>query len=163
MKQSLGHHAVMQKSYSVWAFLAAFMVAFFSSPVLAQDIPKDVKKQSENLDVPFAVSHRNVVKAMLDMAKVTKDDFIIDLGSGDGRIVISAATAYGARGFGVDLIKEAVPSQTSVRGTVGRACHTFHGQAETVRHILRIVKAPRIVQPLYAVRRDSWRSKWRSG
>ena len=37
------------------------------------------------------------------MAKVGPKDFIIDLGSGDGRIVITAAKKFGARGFGVDL------------------------------------------------------------
>jgi hypothetical protein len=44
-----------------------------------------------------------VIDFMLDMAKVTPNDFVIDLGSGDGRMVITAATRYGARGFGVDL------------------------------------------------------------
>jgi methylase of polypeptide subunit release factors len=42
---------------------------------------------------------------MLEMAKVSADDFVIDLGSGDGRIVITAAKKYGAQGFGVDLDK----------------------------------------------------------
>jgi hypothetical protein len=45
----------------------------------------------------------NVVEAMLDLAKVRADDFVIDLGSGDGRIVIAAAKKYGARGLGVEL------------------------------------------------------------
>jgi len=44
----------------------------------------------------------NVVKAMLETAKVGPKDFVIDLGSGDGRMVITAAKQYGARGFGVD-------------------------------------------------------------
>jgi hypothetical protein len=45
----------------------------------------------------------NVVETMLSLAKVGPTDFVIDLGSGDGRIVITAAKKYGARGFGVDL------------------------------------------------------------
>jgi SAM-dependent methyltransferase len=40
---------------------------------------------------------------MLEVAKVTKDDYVFDLGSGDGRIPITAAARYGARGFGVDI------------------------------------------------------------
>jgi SAM-dependent methyltransferase len=40
---------------------------------------------------------------MLEMAKVTSTDYLIDLGSGDGRIVVTAAKKHGARGFGVDL------------------------------------------------------------
>ena len=62
------------------------------------------------LDVPYVPTDQVTVDAMLDMAKVGPNDFVIDLGSGDGRIVVSAAKR-GARGFGVDLnpqrIKEA--------------------------------------------------------
>jgi hypothetical protein len=54
-------------------------------------------------DVPYVPTPPNVVTAMLDIAKTGPDDFVIDLGSGDGRIVIAAAKQYGARGFGVDL------------------------------------------------------------
>jgi hypothetical protein len=54
-------------------------------------------------DVPYVPTPPNVVEAMLDLAKVTPDDFLIDLGSGDGRIVIAAAKKYGARGMGVEL------------------------------------------------------------
>jgi hypothetical protein len=45
----------------------------------------------------------NVVEAMLELAKVGPNDFVVDLGSGDGRIVIAAAKKYGARGLGVEL------------------------------------------------------------
>jgi hypothetical protein len=54
-------------------------------------------------DVPFVVTPPNVVDAMLDLAKVSASDFVIDLGSGDGRIVIAAAKKHGARGLGVEL------------------------------------------------------------
>ena len=54
-------------------------------------------------DVPYVPTPMTVVEAMLDIAKVGPNDFVIDLGSGDGRIVITAAKKYGARGFGVDL------------------------------------------------------------
>lgn len=53
-------------------------------------------------DTPYVQTPSNVVKAMLDTAKVGPKDFVIDLGSGDGRMVITAAKEYGARGFGVD-------------------------------------------------------------
>jgi len=62
--------------------------------------------------VPYVPTPQEVVDKMLDMAKVTPNDYLIDLGSGDGRIVVTAAKKRGARGFGVDLnpvrIKEAV-------------------------------------------------------
>jgi len=53
-------------------------------------------------DTPYVQTPINVVKAMLETAKVGPKDFVIDLGSGDGRMVITAAKQYGARGFGVD-------------------------------------------------------------
>ena len=54
-------------------------------------------------DVPFVATPPNVVDAMLALGKVGPDDFLIDLGSGDGRIVIAAARRFGTRGFGVDI------------------------------------------------------------
>ncbi len=53
-------------------------------------------------DVPFVTTPDNVTRAMLDLAKVTSGDYVIDLGSGDGRIVIEAARR-GARGLGVEI------------------------------------------------------------
>jgi hypothetical protein len=55
------------------------------------------------LDVHFVPTPEEVVDRMLKMANVTDKDYVIDLGSGDGRIVIAAAKKYGARGMGVDL------------------------------------------------------------
>ncbi|MGA0023987.1 MAG: SAM-dependent methyltransferase [Burkholderiales bacterium] len=54
-------------------------------------------------DVPYVPTPMNVVDAMLALGKVGPGDYLIDLGSGDGRISIRAATRYGTRGFGVDL------------------------------------------------------------
>lgn len=55
------------------------------------------------LDVPFVPTPQAVVDRMLELAKVKPTDLIYDLGSGDGRIVITAAKRYGARGIGIDL------------------------------------------------------------
>jgi hypothetical protein len=49
-----------------------------------------------------------VVDAMLDLAKVKADDFVVDLGSGDGRIVLTAAQRFSARGVGVEIDPELV-------------------------------------------------------
>jgi len=59
--------------------------------------------QEKDLDTPYVQTPQNVVDKMLEIAKVRSDDYVIDLGSGDGRMVITAARKYGARGFGVDL------------------------------------------------------------
>jgi hypothetical protein len=54
-------------------------------------------------DVPYVPTPQDVVDTMLTIAKVGPGDFVIDLGSGDGRIVVTAAAKFGAQGFGVDL------------------------------------------------------------
>lgn len=54
-------------------------------------------------DVPFVRTPYAVVAKMLEVARVTKDDVVYDLGSGDGRIVIMAAQQFGARGVGVEI------------------------------------------------------------
>jgi protein-L-isoaspartate O-methyltransferase len=62
-------------------------------------------------DVLYVATPPAVVATMLELARVTKDDVVYDLGSGDGRIVIMAAQRFGARGVGVeidpDLVREA--------------------------------------------------------
>jgi len=62
-------------------------------------------------DVPFVPTPEAVVDEMLRLAKVGPGDVVYDLGSGDGRIVITAAQKHGARGVGIDIdpqrIKEA--------------------------------------------------------
>lgn len=59
-------------------------------------------------DVPYVPTVPEVVKAMLDLAQVSKNDTVYDLGCGDGRIVIAAAKEYGARGVGVDINPERI-------------------------------------------------------
>ncbi len=59
-------------------------------------------------DIHFVPTPPEVVDAMLNVARVTADDVIYDLGSGDGRIVITAAQKYGARGVGIELDPELV-------------------------------------------------------
>ena len=57
---------------------------------------------------PFVTTPEEVVERMLRLAGTTSDDVVVDLGSGDGRIVIAAARTFGARGFGVDIDPELV-------------------------------------------------------
>ena len=54
-------------------------------------------------DVIFVPTPQEVVDAMLKLAKVGANDVVYDLGSGDGRIPITAARTYGARGVGIDI------------------------------------------------------------
>jgi cyclopropane fatty-acyl-phospholipid synthase-like methyltransferase len=54
-------------------------------------------------DVKYVPTPQNVVEAMLEFAHVTSADVVYDLGSGDGRIPITAALRYGARGVGIEI------------------------------------------------------------
>ena len=76
--------------------LLAGALAGFSVGAAAQAVPGPA------LDVPFVPTPPEVVERMLQMVDVRAGDFVIDLGSGDGRIAIAAARK-GARGLGVDI------------------------------------------------------------
>jgi ribosomal protein L11 methylase PrmA len=68
-----------------------------------------LQKQLRAPDVIFVPTPHEVVDAMLKVAKVGKDDVLYDLGSGDGRIPITAAQKYGiARGIGIDINPERI-------------------------------------------------------
>jgi SAM-dependent methyltransferase len=80
------------------ALVRALLFAFAFSAAAAQT----------ETDVPFVVTPDNVTREMLKLAGVTASDYVIDLGSGDGRIVIVAARQFGARGLGVEIVPELV-------------------------------------------------------
>jgi SAM-dependent methyltransferase len=69
-------------------------------------LPLAVAAASE--DVPFITTPDNVTLTMLQIARVNDKDFVVDLGSGDGRIVITAAKRFGARGLGVEIVPDLV-------------------------------------------------------
>jgi SAM-dependent methyltransferase len=96
---------------------AAATFAWLASTLLAQT---PAKKQP---DVVYVPTPQPVVEAMLELARVTPADVVYDLGSGDGRIVITAARKYGARGVGVEmdpvLVKQA-RENAAAAGVSGR-------------------------------------------
>lgn len=94
MNLSIPHHP-----FPRLAVLLSAMLMFAAGTAAAQ---------KPNLDVPYVPTPQPVVDRMLELAKVGKDDVVYDLGSGDGRIVITAAKKYGARGVGFDLNPERI-------------------------------------------------------
>jgi len=70
--------------------LIPFFLSFF---VAAEESPT----------VPFITTPDEVVQRMLQLAQTRPGDLVVDLGSGDGRIVIAAARAFGARGLGIEI------------------------------------------------------------
>ena len=83
------------------AVALAGMVAL--ATVLPSGTSAQMRMKKSEPTLIYVPTPQNVVDKMLEVAKVTKDDHVFDLGSGDGRIPITAAARYGARGFGVDI------------------------------------------------------------
>jgi SAM-dependent methyltransferase len=69
--------------------------------------------------VPYVPTPERVVEEMLKMAAVKADDVVYDLGCGDGRIVITAARQFGARGVGVDIDPERIRESNANARTAG--------------------------------------------
>lgn len=96
----------------VFAIFSAILVIFGpwvygQQPQQAPEV-LHVPTPQKSPEVPYVPTPQTVVDEMLKLAAVTKDDVVYDLGSGDGRIVITAAKKYGARGVGVDINPERV-------------------------------------------------------
>jgi SAM-dependent methyltransferase len=91
-------------------YLYVILICLFLAPAgILLPSPRAVSRAGSDgqekikLDVPYEPSSEEVVRAMLEIARVGKNDLVYDLGCGDGRIVIAAAQKAGARGVGVDL------------------------------------------------------------
>jgi len=88
---------------SRFSLVAAGLLGLCAATAQAQ-LPPD----SPKLDVPYGPTHPVITQTMLRVAEVGPKDFVIDLGSGDGRINIEAARERGARGLGMDIDPELV-------------------------------------------------------
>jgi SAM-dependent methyltransferase len=105
----------MNNQAKFWLTVIAVVIAFAVAPVYSQITPQPKRGQPTpsptplRKDVPYVATSPEVVKAMLKMANVGKDDVVYDLGCGDGRIVISAVKDFGAKsGVGVDIDPELI-------------------------------------------------------
>ena len=90
--------------YFLWAVSLPFDSgsSLLETPTLAQG-GAAVKRPDAPQLAPYVPTGHDVVERMLSLASVTKNDLVVDLGCGDGRIPIWAAKKYGARGLGVDI------------------------------------------------------------
>jgi hypothetical protein len=108
-------HASLRRSLIIGLFASIVSASVLGAAITGA---QEVRPKTPKLDVPYVPTPQPVVDKMLEMAQVRGDDFLIDLGSGDGRIPITAAQRYGTRGFGVDINPERV---TEARENARRA------------------------------------------
>lgn len=78
-----------------YLFGALLIITIVANAVFSQ--------KSASPDVVFVPTNQKVVDAMLELAKVSKNDVVYDLGCGDGRIVTTAAEKFGASGVGIEI------------------------------------------------------------
>ncbi len=97
-----GMHPARTLSLTGALVFALAMLAGPSALTLAEQAPPPKRPDAPNL-APYVPTPQEVVDRMLQLAEVTKNDVVYDLGCGDGRIVVTAARVYGARGVGVDI------------------------------------------------------------
>ena len=93
----------------------------FAVPVLALAASAAAAADVDRTGGPYVPTPQSVVNAMLEVASVGPKDFVVDLGSGDGRIVLTAATKYKARGMGVDIDPELVDLANATARKLGVA------------------------------------------
>lgn len=90
------------------ALTIALLLCLLVQSRSAQDapLPAGVTEPKRVLDVIFVPTPQRVVEKMLELAQVSKDDIVYDLGCGDGRIVVTAAKKFGCRAVGFDIDPE---------------------------------------------------------
>src|SRR5919106_1146514 len=115
------------KSLSLFLFAGIFSLVvtagsfgsrFLGAP--SEALAQAVRESDEGKKiVPYVPTPQEVVERMLELAGVKKGDVLYDLGSGDGRIVITAAQKYGVRAIGIDIdpqrIKEATANASAAK------------------------------------------------
>ncbi len=84
--------------------VAAVLALCAAPPAFAQDLDDS----KDNIAGPYVPTPWVIVQEMLKLADIRGEDVVYDLGSGDGRLVITAAKRFGARGVGVELQRELV-------------------------------------------------------
>lgn len=103
-------------------FHLALAATLFAAPLLPPVHAQPAAPLTE--EVPFITTPDQVTLAMLRLAEVGPQDHLIDLGSGDGRIVITAARQFGASGVGVEIVPDLVRKSVDAARQAGVAERT---------------------------------------
>src|SRR5687767_2188099 len=100
----------MKRFVSSWTLALSVGLVLFVAPAIAQQAQAPLRSP----DVIFVPTPPEVVKAMLETAKVSKGDIVFDLGSGDGRIAIAAVRDFNAqRSTGIDIDPQRIKEATA--------------------------------------------------
>jgi SAM-dependent methyltransferase len=113
-------------------FVMAIATAFTAALLLqAQSIPDRLAADPNRigLNAPYIKTHDEITDKMVEVAQLTADDVVYDLGCGDGRLLIAAAVKHGCSGRGFDIEQERVDEATlnANKQGVGHLV-TFHKQ-----------------------------------
>jgi SAM-dependent methyltransferase len=123
----------MSRSHFLSQLLLTLVLSLSAATVVgqAQPAPKEFEPQvgQEGKDVIWVPTPQTLVDKMLDMAKVTANDYVIDLGSGDGRTVITAAKR-GARALGIEYNPDMVELSTRNAAKEGVAAKATFAKAD---------------------------------
>lgn len=122
------------------ALSAVLLAAVLALPVAAQYPAVDPKDLA-----PYVPTPQDVVERMLALAKVTSSDVVYDLGCGDGRIVVTAARKYGAKGVGVDFN----PDRIKESEANARAAGVEHLVSFRLQDAMTVDVSPATVVTLY--------------
>ena len=136
------------RSLPVFRVLAAAWLLLASSTTQAVDV--------ERTGGPYVPTPQAVVDAMLELANVGPSDFVIDLGSGDGRIVLTAAQRHKARGLGIDIDPDLVAQSNAEANKRGIADRVSFQQLDVMKAqiesatVLTLYLLPGMMQSLQA-------------
>jgi SAM-dependent methyltransferase len=112
--------------------------------VPARSAPAQQSSTAASL-APYVPTPQDVVDRMLKLGQVTKDDVVYDLGCGDGRIVVTAAKQFGARGVGVDID----PQRIKESETNAKAAGVEHLVSFKLQDAMAVDLSPATVVTLY--------------
>jgi SAM-dependent methyltransferase len=129
-----------------WAVAAALAASWLAPETpLAQPAPAVPPPARTQSLAPYVPTPQDVVDRMLTLAGVSESDVVYDLGCGDGRLVITAAKRFGARGVGVDIDPERVAESRANAAKAGvEALVTFK-----LQDALEVDVSPASVVTLY--------------
>jgi hypothetical protein len=127
----------MNDSITRRAALAAFVAVGAGAALPARSQGRDADPSVRHDSSPYVPTPQKVVDEMLRMGRVGRDDYLVDLGSGDGRIVITAAQRFGTRGLGVDLDGQLVRQATAAAERAGVADRAQFVQRDIFKTDLR--------------------------